>query len=125
MTRLLPTSTIVKLRQIQGTAMPDTCDIYHAVETQDALLETTTGYAGSPDINDEPCRFVELTGEELVAAQREGINATALVALAITVDVRNNDRLTLLGKTWTVDRVTTVSAWSTVKRAYIRLEEAV
>ncbi len=108
-----------------NSQMPDTCRIYSFVGWSETPIGGSVPiYAGVPVEPTTPCQFVELSGEDLVAAQ--AIDERIIAALSVPVGtVANQDsRIVLFGKTWYVSHVWTPHGRSVTQRIGLRKENA-
>lgn len=122
---MLTSADLAYMRTTQQAALPDACNIYHVSgTTTNDIGETVPAYPGEPDLRNEPCRYLELSGQDLINAQAVDERITAELTLSVSAEVRQDSKIELLGRTWHVSRVWTEHAWSTALRVWVRKENA-
>lgn len=104
--------------------MPDLCAVTRAVEAQNGALEWVTTYPGPAALSNVPCRFGELAGQELVAAQAIDERISAMLTLAVGTDIRLTDQISVLSSDWRVAHVYEQHGYSTALHIGIFKEAA-
>lgn len=102
--------------------MPDTCTIENpTTTTTNEIGEVViTGY-GQPITS--KCRIAILSGDERISAHRAGVMIDALGHMPVGTTVGQNAKVTALGRTWTVDFVAPMTAWTTAQTVELKLQE--
>ena len=128
MSDFFPADTVASLRALNTDAMPDVCQIYHQTATPNALREVVISYPSTPSLADVPCRVKEPTDDdagtfgETIEALKESLKVVAILRVALGTDIRQTDRVEVLGSRYRVAKLGSVTAYSTVRAVALRLE---